>query len=1167
MKNFLSKILWLLALSFGLQVQLARADGESQLLAAEGKVEISHGGAAWAAAQTNSVLHTGDRIRTGLRSRAVVRLANLSVVRVNELTTFVVQPPSAPGKTSKLSIESGSTYFFSRERPADVEFSTPLSSGAIRGTEFNLSVSPTDSRTVVTLVDGALSISNSLGALDIASGEEATVEPGQPPKKTSVINTVNIIQWCLYYPGVLDLAELDFSDAEKSALEKSLADYRAGDLLGAVADYPSGRAPSSDTEKIYFAQLLLAAGQVAPAEVQLDQLAAASPLAGALREVIAAVKSQNWNRNANASLAGEFLADSYLFQSRAKLDDALKTARKSVERSPNFGFGWARVAELEFSFGRTKAASTALDKALGLSPRNAEAVSLEGFLLAAENKFPAARKKFDEAIALDGALGNAWLGRGLVRIHAGDANGGRQDLQVAATVEPQRAILRSYLGKAFANAHDNKRAQKDFSLAQKLDANDPTVWLYSALLDEQENRVNDAVRDLEKSQSLNDNRKIYRSQMLLDQDRAVRGANLANIYRDAGMTDVSVREAMQAVNADYANYSSHLFLANSFYGLLDPNRVNLRYETPYLSEYLVANLLAPVGAGTLSQQVSQQEYSRLFERDGVGASLDTLYLDHGDWHQSLAEYGNFGNSAFAFEQNYSKVHGYRPNSDEEDHNFDFRFKQQLTPKDTAYIQVSVADANGGNRVPYYNQAEAQLAPIRFKDEQKPIVVAGLHHEWSPGVDTLLLVSRLDDTYSVTNPLQQNILNIKDAPGGNIVGIIPFVAQQNYRSKLEIYSVEAQQIWQTHRFTTIAGARVQTGGFTTLNQQETSDINIFGLTPDNPSANQNLKVDFERENFYAYEHWQPNDALRFIGGVSYDRLVTPENFRYAPISANTVTSYHLLPKAGMIWTPLPDTTVRGGYAQSVGGASFDQSFQLEPTQVAGFNQAFRSLIPDAFGGASAGATFTMYGVSLEQKFPTRTYLALAGDLLKSHVERQVGTYDDIIDPVLGLAGPFTSSMGERMEYTEWDITGSAHQLIGRDWSLGAVYRWSRANLFDNLYDITPANAAANGFTALNDYYGTLHSLDLQLIYQNPSGFFAQADGLWWHQENHNFNPARPGDDFWQCNMQAGWRFFHRRAELTVGVLNVTGDNYRLNPLNLYSEPPRDRTIFTRLKVQF
>jgi Flp pilus assembly protein TadD len=107
-------------------------------------------------------------------------------------------------------------------------------------------------------------------------------------------------------------------------------------------------------------------------------------------------------------------------------------------------------------------------------------------------------------------------------------------LQVAATLEPQRALLRSYLGKAFSQTRDSERAEKELRLAQRLDPNDPTAWLYSALLAEQQNRINEAVRDLEKSQDLNNNRSVFRSQLLLDQDKAVRSANLARIYQDVG---------------------------------------------------------------------------------------------------------------------------------------------------------------------------------------------------------------------------------------------------------------------------------------------------------------------------------------------------------------------------------------------------------------------------------------------------------------------------------------------------------------------------------------------------------------------------------------------------------------------------------------------------------
>src|SRR6185369_8546576 len=101
-----------------------------------------------------------------------------------------------------------------------------------------------------------------------------------------------------------------------------------------------------------------------------------------------------------------------------------------------------------------------------------------------------------------------------------------------------------------------------------------------------------------------------------------RSANLAAVYQDAGMSEVAAREAARAVNYDYGNYSAHLFLANSYLGLSDPNLINLRYETEAENEYLLANLMSPVSAGTMSPTISQQEYSRLFERDRLGVVSD-----------------------------------------------------------------------------------------------------------------------------------------------------------------------------------------------------------------------------------------------------------------------------------------------------------------------------------------------------------------------------------------------------------------------------------------------------------------------------------------------------------------------------------------------------------------
>ena len=253
-------------------------------------------------------------------------------------------------------------------------------------------------------------------------------------------------------------------------------------------------------------------------------------------------------------------------EKKTRLLAALVAARKATQLSPGFGFAFAREAELEFGFGHTKEASDALVWALSLSPRNAQAWALKGFLLCAEDKWHQAEEAFAKAIELDPALGNGWLGQGLVKIRLGEKDEGRAVANGGGD-GANRSLLRSYLGKGFDYTRDEANAHRELALAKQLDSHDPTPWLYSALVLRQDLRYNEAIADLEKSVALNDDRRVYRSRLLLDEDQAVRSASLATIYRNAGMDDVSVREAARAVVNDYANYSAHQFLA----------RVSMRY--------------------------------------------------------------------------------------------------------------------------------------------------------------------------------------------------------------------------------------------------------------------------------------------------------------------------------------------------------------------------------------------------------------------------------------------------------------------------------------------------------------------------------------------------------------------------------------------------------------
>jgi hypothetical protein len=96
---------------------------------------------------------------------------------------------------------------------------------------------------------------------------------------------------------------------------------------------------------------------------------------------------------------------------------------------------------------------------------------------------------------------------------------------------------------------------------------------------------------------------------------------------------------------------------------------------------------------------------------------------------------------------------------------------------------------------------------------------------------------------------------------------------------------------------------------------------------------------------------------------------------------------------------------------------------------------------------------------------------------------------------------------------------------------------------------------------------LHQIRGYVLYNHPSGFFAEAETLWFAQENYGFNPAEPGDTFFQQNFYAGYRFAQRRVELTLGLLNVTGGDYKLEPLTIYQELPRKPVVEARLNFIF
>lgn len=1138
----------------------------------EGRAEVLAAGAQnWILTQTNQVLRTGDRLRTLRDGRVSLRWGDGSVVSFGPLTEIEILPPHEPNAQSGLQLFRGILSFFHREKPSRLRVITRGAIAGVDGTDFVVDVKPFENteRTTLYVVDGRVDFRNEQGGVIVTNGYQAVAEPGKQPVLIAGFVANNVLQWAFYYPAVLYLRDLPLAEQEQKALSTSLASYREGDLLKALAAYPADREPASEAERIYYAALVLSVGQVEKAEAALagelttDRF---KRLTTALRQLIAAVKRQPNPATLPPDTATEFLAASYYEQSRAigdvSLEKAREFARQAVTKAPDFGFAWARLAELEMSFGRNSAAINAAEKSLELSPRNAQALALKGFLLAAQNRPREAIEWFDKAIAVDPGLGNAWLGRGLARIRTGQSKLGQEDLLIAAALEPQRSLLRSYLGKAYGDRNDPKAAEHEFNLAREIDPKDPTPLLYSALLKAEQNRVNEAIDDLERSKELNDNRLLYRSRLLIDQDRAIRSANLARIYADAGLDEVAVREAARSVASDYGNYSGHYFLANSYNNLRRANPFDLRFETAAFGEYLLANLMGPAEGSLLAQPISQQEYTRLFQRDYLGFSSLTEYLSRGAWTELAVQYGTFGNASYALEGDYLWDPGQGPNASFEQKVASASFKQMLTPKTGLYVEAIYFSQDAEDIGAKYDP-EATFKGVQTREKQEPTLLAGFDHQWNEANRTLFLASHINDSLRHVNPRGATYL-LPEIFGNPVSDLVRTDLTQEYRNRLTVDSFELQHINRIARFQTIAGIRFQDSvhritNLQTLEAENASDWQIYFGLPGDVITNQSLRLNALRISPYLYEHWEVVDSLWLIGGVSYDYQEQPGNLLFAPVSDEQEYKHQLSPKGAIVWTPTAHSAVRGAYTRSLGGVSLDQSVRLEPSQLAGFVQSYRDVIPPGVGIGIDATRIETADLSLEHRFPTRTYVAVGGQFLRSAVEHDVGVFERDIST---SSGPGIQ-LEEKLRYQERSFDASVHQLIADWFSLGVRYRLSEARLKREFLDIDSDLAGNNNHRSR----GVLNTVSIQNLFRHPSGFFAAGEAIWWSQELGGNLTALPEDELWHVNLFIGYRSPRRYVEVTVGLLNVGDEDYRIHPINLYAELPRERTFFTRLQVNF
>ena len=288
----------------------------------------------------------------------------------------------------------------------------------------------------------------------------------------------------------------------------------------------------------YRASLLLAVGRVDEADADIERALRLDPNdsdALALQTIIAVV--QNEQRQSARLLPSRpsrrlrtppraLIALSYAQQARFDLEGARASLQKAVELEPQNALAWARLAEIHSSFG--EAGSSPQGGPEGGDP-GAQSVThpdrARVRLSDAGQDDNRPRRPLKKRLRLIRRIpSHGWVW-GWRKIREGDLHEGSREIEIAASLDPNNSIIRSYLGKTYYEEKRTKLDQREYAVAKGLDPKDPTPWFYDAIAKQTTNRPVEALQDMQKAIELNDNRAVYRSRLLLDSDLAARSAS------------------------------------------------------------------------------------------------------------------------------------------------------------------------------------------------------------------------------------------------------------------------------------------------------------------------------------------------------------------------------------------------------------------------------------------------------------------------------------------------------------------------------------------------------------------------------------------------------------------------------------------------------------------
>jgi hypothetical protein len=521
-------------------------------------------------------------------------------------------------------------------------------------------------------------------------------------------------------------------------------------------------------------------------------------------------------------------------------------------------------------------------------------------------------------------------------------------------------------------------------------------------------------------------------------------------------------------------------------------------------------LISAQGPGALSFN----EFNPIFIRDGVTFQGSGFVGNNSTYSGEGIVSGIYKKASFSVGYSHFETDGVRENNDLTDDIVNAFVQAELAPTTSIQAEFRQRELDRGDTQTRFLPEDVSRT-ARFERDSK-LIRLGARHAFSPS-NTLIGSFMHTET-------DENLRDEQYPSFGFGLGDFTRLVPTNATGG------EVRHLFESQYFDL-------TGGVGYFNIDSDININFKGFDPP-PAGPGPFEVDIvtdaneEHFNAYVYGNINPFPHLELTVGASYD--VIKGDSAFVPNGGETD---QFNPKFGIIWNPMPETTIRGAAFRVLKrNLATDQT--LEPTQVAGFNQFF-----DDFEATDAWR----YGIGIDQEFLPQLF----GGAEFSKRDLEV--------PVIDFTGDEPQTFAE-----------SGDEYLVRAYLNWAPHPWLVSSV-DYFYE----KFKNDGPTACCEIPVSLdtHRVPIAVKFFYPSGVSAGFSSTYFYQKGEfvpqgTFDIQTGSDAFWLFDAFIGYRLPKRYGFISLGVENITDEDFRyfeVDEENQFINP--GRSVMGRLTLAF